>query len=120
MRSFVQFIVEENSTHLIQPEIEYLKNWSAKHPWIKATHIVGSFAQNHPDHLPDRNGPRTSDVDFMVEPHHRGEAADKHHAWKHLADLEQDFPKKFNRSLHSNLEAPNARGGAHVTIHSSK
>lgn len=98
----------------IRHEIEYLQHWIKKNPGVFAgAFIVGSWAVQHPDRLPDRDGAGTSDIDLMLPEVSGFGTMDL--AISRAVQLEKDWPKKFHRKLQVNV-APVTGSASRVQI----
>jgi len=109
---------KKSGLFLIAEEIKFLQNeLESYQDLFKSAHIVGSWATQDPNHMPDRLGRGTSDLDLMLEPR-------KMPAWGTPAadvaiDLEKKFKDKFGRKSHFNLE-PVIGKAEYVTIWNSE
>jgi len=108
---------------VIKPELDRVKEFLDKHDnlFSKAS-IVGSWAAQDPNRMPDRKGPGTSDIDLMIEQEGGRDkitaGGPKTH-WGAVAKFEGEFKKEFDRPIHMNIEKV-LGGNPSVTIWEKK
>lgn len=85
---------------VLADEIAFIKAFVAEHSDVfEAAYIVGSWATQRPERMPDRRGVNTSDVDLMIVP--RTRTPDM---WDLAAEFEKQWNQRFKRPLQLNLD----------------
>lgn len=103
----------------IDKEIAIISDELNKHKdTFESAYIVGSWAAMDPRRMPDRHGPKTSDIDLMLQEKWKLHGNSIMEAWDVAAKLEPMLTKKLGRPVHLNV-APVSGGNPSKKIWSN-